>query len=68
MQLSQAELDDLLEDLIAYTKTPDADERARRLARLCLLLMDACADPERVREALDTALRSIEPRVSREID
>lgn len=68
MMFTQAELDDLLEDLIAYTNVDDSDERIRRLSRLCLLLIDACGDRERVRAAMDLAIASTDPAVARDID
>lgn len=68
MTLTQAELDDLLEDLIAYTDVSDPQEQVRRLSRLCLLLIDACGDRERVLAAMDAALAAADPPVVREID
>ena len=68
MNASQAEVDDILEDLIAYTDTPDPSEQAKRLSRLCLLLIDACQDLERVRVAISTAFDALESTVARQID
>jgi len=53
MPLSQPQLDDLLERLIALTGVPDPIVQRDRLARLVLLLIEAVGDAERVQAALD---------------
>lgn len=61
MSLSQQQIDDLLEDLIALTDTPEPDEQVRRLARLCLLLIEQLDDHAAVRRALEAARAEISP-------
>lgn len=67
MSFNQQQLDDLLEDLIALTDTPDSAEQVQRLSRLCLLLIERIDDPESVRAALDEVLAGIEPPPRRPI-
>ena len=61
MNLSQQQIDDLLEDLIALTDTPDRGEQVKRLSRLCLLLIEQINDHTAVRRALDAALSDLRP-------
>lgn len=61
MNLSQQQIDDLLEDLIALTDTPDGGEQVKRLSRLCLLLIEQIDDHAAVRRALDAALNGVTP-------
>jgi hypothetical protein len=61
MNLSQQQIDDLLEDLIALTDTPDRGEQVKRLSRLCLLLIEQIDDHAAVRRALDIALSGVTP-------
>ena len=61
MNLSQQQIDDLLEDLIALTDTPDCGEQVQRLSRLCLLLIEQIDDHAAVRRALDAALSGVTP-------
>ena len=61
MNLSQQQIDELLEDLIALTDTPDRGEQVKRLSRLCLLLIEQIDDHAAVRLALDAALSDLSP-------
>ena len=61
MNLSQQQIDDLLEDLIALTDTPDSAEQVKRLSRQCLLLIEQIDDHAAVRLALDAALSDLSP-------
>lgn len=65
MSFSQQQLDDLLEDLIALTNIPDSEEQVRRLAQLCLLLIEQIDDPEKVRAALTQVSSSCDPPPAR---
>ncbi|CAB3927802.1 hypothetical protein LMG26858_06080 [Achromobacter anxifer] len=56
MPLSQQQLDDLLERLIALTNTPDPEDQRDSLARLSLLLIEAVDDATRVQAAVDEIL------------
>ncbi|KGD86838.1 hypothetical protein JL37_28430 [Achromobacter sp. RTa] len=56
MPLSQQQLDDLLERLIALTDVPDPAAQRDSLARLSLLLIEAVDDAARVQEAVDEIL------------
>ncbi|MGH8815436.1 DUF2783 domain-containing protein [Achromobacter pestifer] len=56
MPLSQQQLDDLLERLIALTNTPDPGAQRDNLARLSLLLIEAVDDSARVLAAVDEVL------------
>jgi len=67
MSFSQQQLDDLLEDLIALTNIPDSEEQVRRLAQLCLLLIEQIDDPEKVRAALTQVSGSCDPPPARPI-
>jgi hypothetical protein len=68
MSFTQQQLDDLLEDLIALTDTPDCAEQVRRLSRLCLMLIEQVDDAVAVQRALDEVLASCEPRPVRPIE
>jgi hypothetical protein len=67
MSFTQQQLDDLLEDLIALTDTPDCSEQVRRLSRLCLMLIEQVDDAATVRRALDEVMERCEPRPARSI-
>ena len=67
MSLSQQQIDDLFEDLIALTDTPEPGEQVRRLSRLCLLLIEQLDDHDAVRRALDAALADAHPAPLRSI-
>ncbi len=56
MPLSQQQLDDLLERLIALTNVPDPEAQRDSLARLSLLLIEAVDDAARVQAAVDEIL------------
>lgn len=56
MPLSQQQLDDLLERLIALTDLPDPGAQRDNLARLSLLLIEAVDDSARVLAAVDEVL------------
>ena len=53
MPLSQQQLDDLLERLIALTSSPDPAAQRDRLAQLVLVLIEAVGDAERVDAAIE---------------
>ena len=53
MPLSQPQLDDLLERLIALTSAPDPSVQRDRLAQLVLLLIEALGDGDRAQAAVD---------------
>ena len=53
MPLSQQQLDDLLERLIALTSSPDPVVQRDRLAQLVLLLIEAVGDAARVEAAVE---------------
>lgn len=67
MSLSQQQIDDLLEDLIALTDTPEPGEQVRRLSRLCLLLIEQLDDHDAVHRALDAVLADTHPAPLRSI-
>ncbi|WP_088156281.1 DUF2783 domain-containing protein [Achromobacter xylosoxidans] len=56
MPLSQQQLDDLLERLIALTNVSDPAAQRDSLARLSLLLIEAVDDAARVQAAVDEML------------
>ncbi|SSW66083.1 DUF2783 domain-containing protein [Achromobacter agilis] len=56
MPLSQQQLDDLLERLIALTNVPDPEAQRDSLARLSLLLIEAVDDAALVQAAVDEML------------
>ena len=53
MPLSQPQLDDLLERLIALTSAPDPSVQRDRLAQLVLLLIEALGDGDRAQAVVD---------------
>ena len=67
MSFTQQQLDDLLEDLIALTDTPDPGEQVRRLSKLCLLLIERIDDHAAARAAIDEALGTVDPPPERSI-
>ncbi|PND35210.1 DUF2783 domain-containing protein [Achromobacter pulmonis] len=56
MSLSQQQLDDLLERLVALTDVPDPVAQRDRLARLSLCLIEALDDGPRAQAILDKTL------------
>jgi hypothetical protein len=58
MPISQQQLDDLFEALVAFTDTPVAEDRQRRLTRLVLMLIEHVDDASQVRAAIDQVMKS----------
>jgi hypothetical protein len=58
MPISQQQLDDLFESLVAFTELPSGDDRQGRLAKLVLLLIERIDDPAEVHAAIDQVMKS----------
>ncbi len=58
MSISQQQLDDLLESLVAFTDLSSGDDKQRRLAKLVLLLIERIDDAADVHAAIDQVMKS----------
>lgn len=64
MNMTQAQIDDLLELLMALTRVPDVALQRDRLARLCLLLAQHIDDAEVVRAQVVAAMAAESQRLT----
>jgi len=56
--MSQQQLDDLFESLVAFTDLPSVDAQNARLSKLVLLLIERVDDASEVRTAIEQAMKS----------